>query len=910
MCEFVGSKDLASDRSLMESHCKSHQKESAGTHQSDYTFKEEDVPGLAEVLAEVAYLWELMAVALRMSKTVIEDCRDKGSDLTIKLYHVLHTWVVGQHSNARQATLENLKAALASPLVQRRHLASELEDKLKTSLSLSTLSTSQKKSTLKSGVKEVLVKKYMKSPEVPHTSWPPVVNKAFINLALIETSGQPLKSDYSIRGDADDVLAVKKKVEYKKIFGIYEKGKSILVLGRPGSGKSTLVHKIVRDWSVGEALQGAELVFLVSLRALHSNNDRKLSDILRCLAFDEKNLELALSSIEQVQGDKVCFVLDGFDEYCPLNKMVSVIFALLNKSYLVNAMIILTSRPAAASASSDIKNNSFQKIEVFGFSKIQIKEYIDHFPFSPSPESIKGHTEKLYRFLESRPGVLDLCYLPVNCAIICFIYDTDPGNLPDTQTQMYALFTRLIILRQLASYNISMRLSSLDDLKGETAESFKKTCSLAFDMVLDNKQVVTGGPASRDEAHSLGLITTDVTADLSGVTNSYSFLHLTLQEFLAAYHLSKLDHKQQLSLIEKHSGSLHLRNMWKFYFGLESFDDGLEKAKKLLIKKQDLFKCQCLYETKQASITGQLVSSTHMLLTGTLSNYDISAIAYVISMAAQVGSATHIERLVFGIWGNSENDKLKSLISQLNDKALGFFEALTVSFCPISIADVEALADKLKLYRTEKSEAQGLKNLKSLKLLGVGMEDEGVAILAAGLTGNHVIEHLDLPLNSISATGISLIMKIDCHLHCLSLYNIDMDDEGARAVARELKNKPSLHIVDLFNNNITIAGVEALATALHKLSYETSHARDISYSNLPDQSGVTNVRDEIASDKYFSSFRVERPQPMSVVNYDTDEDTLSYASPSYHISINIRNNSFERGDVARAVKRIRESSSN
>ncbi len=882
----------------MESQCKDHRceaKERAGTHQSDYTFKEEDVPGLAMALAEVAYLWELIAVALRMSKTVIEDCRDKGSDLAIKLYHVLHTWVVGQHSNARQATLENLKAALASPLVQHPQLASELAGKLKTSLSLPTLSTSQKKSTLKSGVKEVLVKKYMKCPEVPRTSWPPVVSRTFINLALIETSGQPLESDYSIRGDADDVLAVKKKVEYNETFSSYEQGKNILVLGRPGSGKSTLVHKIVRDWSVGEALQGAELVLLVSLRTLHSNNDRKLSDILHSLFFDENYLKQVSTTIEQVQGDKVCFVFDGFDEYCPPNKMASVIFALLTKSYLVNAMIILTSRPAAASASSHIKNNSFLKIEVFGFSKIQIKEYIDHFPFSPSSESIKGHTEKLYRFLESRPGVLDLCYLPVNCAIICFIYDTDPGNLPDTQTQIYALFTRLIILRQLASYNISMRLSSLDDLKGETAESFKKICSLAFDMVLDNKQVVTGGPASSDEAHSLGLITTDVTEDLSGVTNSYSFLHLTLQEFLAAYHLSKLDHKQQLSLIEKHSGSLHLHNMWKFYFGLESFDEGLEKAEILLFNKGSLLKCQCLHEAKQASITGQLVSSTCMLFDETLSNYDISAIACAISMAAQESSATHIKSLIFGLWGDSENDKLKSLISQLNDEALGYLELLNV-MCTISITDVEALVDKLKLYKTEKSEAQGLKNLKSLQLVHVGMEDEGVAILAAGLTGNHVIEYLDLSFDSISATGISLIMKIDCHLQCLSLTNIDMDDEGARAVARELENKPSFDIVNLSRNNITIAGVEALVTALHKMSCETSHARDSVSSNSPDQLETSNVQDETSPGKDTLCF--------------AGDDILYYWSPSYHIEIHLSNNSTDRASVVSIVNKIQESSPN
>ncbi len=127
------------ERVVMQSQCDKHPNEQAGNWQSDCTFKEEDVPAIVAALAGVAYLWEHIAIALRMPLTVIEECRDKGSDLTMKkLYNVLHTWVVGQHPNARQATLENLKAVLASPLVQHPLLASELEDKLKTLLHLPT----------------------------------------------------------------------------------------------------------------------------------------------------------------------------------------------------------------------------------------------------------------------------------------------------------------------------------------------------------------------------------------------------------------------------------------------------------------------------------------------------------------------------------------------------------------------------------------------------------------------------------------------------------------------------------------------------------------------------------------------------------------------------------------------------
>ncbi len=111
-------------------------------------------------------------------------------------------------------------------------------------------------------------------------------------------------------------------------------------------------------------------------------------------------------------------------------------------------------------------DESYKTIEVFGFSKSQISEYISNYPFLSSSADI-CHPEKLQRFLSSHPGVLDLCYLPVNCAIICYIYNFEPDYLPDTQTRIYELFTISIILRQLLGKHKYVQLQSLEDLDGQ-----------------------------------------------------------------------------------------------------------------------------------------------------------------------------------------------------------------------------------------------------------------------------------------------------------------------------------------------------------------------------------------------------------------------------------------------------------
>ena len=100
--------------------------------------------------------------------------------------------------------------------------------------------------------KECLLYLYFTQSEVPKDSWPPVGIKTFINLVLIKRIKE--KSDpkhYALSGDTNKVIAQKENIEYSEVFGEYKSSELVLVEGRPGSGKTTLVHKIIKDWING-----------------------------------------------------------------------------------------------------------------------------------------------------------------------------------------------------------------------------------------------------------------------------------------------------------------------------------------------------------------------------------------------------------------------------------------------------------------------------------------------------------------------------------------------------------------------------------------------------------------------------------------------------------------------------------
>ena len=252
-------------------------------------------------------------------------------------------------------------------------------------------------------------------------------NPTFVNLVLIKQTARST-CDYTIV----EMLMIfyiegKEVAEYEEIFSEY-KGEVVLLEGRLGSGKTTLVHKITQDWAQGKPiLQGARYVFLVTLREVnYSKKDEKLSDIIDIFYDSEEIKKIAENEIKKFRGRGVCFIIDGLDEYQNKNKE-SEIYKLMNKKVFPSSMVILASRPAATHY---LRDKCARRVEVIGFTKDQINKYVEtYFDSSVMISEMK-------KFLDEHPKVQHMCYLPIQAEILCFLFDNKGGNIPHTETRL------------------------------------------------------------------------------------------------------------------------------------------------------------------------------------------------------------------------------------------------------------------------------------------------------------------------------------------------------------------------------------------------------------------------------------------------------------------------------------------
>ena len=499
-----------------------------------------------------------------------------------------------------------------------------------------------------------LLDRYAHLKEVPNT-WPPVGASTFVELALIHNDRHHVNNnyDYSIRGDMDDILERKRKAKYVDCFSSIENGILVLIEGRPGCGKTTLTHKITRDWARGpDILKGAQELFLVSLRILALKNINSLPGILNIIYHNDEMSEKVVNKLDKNDGEGACFVIDGLDEYKERDNPDNLIYQLINKEYLPKAMIIVASRPVGT---VKIRDRASKRVEVLGFSKDQIKVYLEAYSFKAGISSVS----RLDAFLKDHVNVYHMCYLPVHAAMICYIYDNCDGEIPSTETKIYELFTLLTIKRMLKVNNDSTKITSLRMLEGSLHKSFDNICMLAFDMTVSSKQAVFEGDINShlsDEVgssiHSLGLVTIDSTARLLDFEHLYSFLHLTFQEFLAAFYLTTLDDDTQLIKVREHVSKSEMLVVWKFYCGLVKFNHSKDQRLELImsfVKKDDLYRFQCALESKQKAVcestfhNGENTSQGSICVRDhTFLSVDFNAMSYSI-----VNTSFHVTELVF-----------------------------------------------------------------------------------------------------------------------------------------------------------------------------------------------------------------------------------------------------------------------
>ena len=487
--------------------------------------------------------------------------------------------------------------------------------------------------------RELLAASYL-AEESKSDAWPPLKIVNFVQLALVqqEKRAQHLHL-HTIKEDIDQVYGHKVNIKYNDLFQNVDHSSLILIEGRPGSGKTTLLVRISCDWANGN-ISKSKLIIFVRLRYLDRTREIYLRDLLllACPALTDTDILGFSSYIEGRLGEDVIFMLDGFDEYGVSADTGKFICNLIEGKIFSRSTVILSSRPAATQGFRQIAT---QWIEVVGFMKEQVIKYIQTYY-----EHDKEKGVQLEQHLNSHTNVLNLCYLPIYCAMLVHLYEQE-SLLPETETEFYRYFTLSSIFRTISKsikHNIK-KLTTFDQLPPKEKSLFDKICHLAVRATVESRQVFEEseisdicGDIDSIEKENPELLVIDRCLATVGYDSKYSFLHLTLQEYLSAVYIAGRDNSEQISIVRSYSGEDHLDVMWRFLFGILDYSkESTVNLFKLLLdttRKNQLFHIQCAYESQHSGASTEVLQfHENNLELDEIGHIDIVCISYVLQTA-------------------------------------------------------------------------------------------------------------------------------------------------------------------------------------------------------------------------------------------------------------------------------------
>ena len=510
-------------------------------------------------------------------------------------------------------------------------------------------------------------------------AWPPLKIVDFVKLSLVKQDKHVYHMNLrTIEKDIDSVVGGKSNIRYEDIFQTVDNMSLVLFEGRPGSGKTTLLVRISCDWARG-AFLSSKLVLLVRLRHLNKTEDTCLHDILSVACpdfFTFGDCQCLSSYIERILGENVVFLLDGFDEYAPGAHNDNYISKLILKKVCPRSIVILSSRPAATQR---FRQNASIYIEVVGFMKEQVLRYVNCYF-----EDDKEKSLFLVKHLEKHQNLMNLCYLPLHCAMLVFLYEVD-DILPETETEFYRDFTLSLLIRSIRKHtDMPPNLESFDCLPDAEKDIFHKICKLAFKATVDSRQVFKEREVKEiffndNSTERVGLVVIDRYFAKCGIDETYTFLHLTLQEYLAAVFVSRLSESKQISAIANHFSRQHLFVTTRFLFGI--LDYCKENTKNLFeqmlgaTKDHHLHHIQCACESHSASACTDVINFHDKNLS--FQNVNNSSDIFCITFVLKTGKYDAIE-LSFSKCDFDVNDAV-SLLQGVGDRQLSLTMKYVIS---------------------------------------------------------------------------------------------------------------------------------------------------------------------------------------------------------------------------------------
>ena len=679
-----------------------------------------------------------------------------------------------------------------------------------------------------------------------YNKWPHVEGKKFINLSLLskhritpQEAHQYTKAMF--HGNVSSIDPNKKmKMEHiaKTDDGSILKGRQrcILVEGAPGVGKSTFAWKLCQQWGKGKILQQYRVMLLLRLREKRVREIKTERDLFR------QCKPIAVDEICHNDGKGVFLLLDGWDELPEeLREKDSFFLDLIQGQVLLDATVLVTSRPHASEIIvTECKDYVFQHIQVAGFTEENVQAFI-----SSSVGDDSKLLEGLQTYVSSYPHIKSMMYNPLNAAIVVEVYRNsykEESTIPKTMTELYSSLIRSLLLRYLKEHPVLGKrrrtIHQFSDLPSDMYQQFCEVCRLAYEGITKHQQVIfTDLP---DDFNSLDLMqcVPELYVD-EGAVLSYNFLHLTIQEFLAAYHVSLQSAQEKVKFFQNHQKAQSNQMVLKFFAGLTNLKDFSDEE--LLPQLSDdeytrtgtctriaLATIHFLFETKQR--IKMLNALSKVIFSSFISPFDSYVLGYIASLTTcswkieiRCGSdrASAVAMLVKG-----------TLHPKHENLYLYPAEALPVSL-EISGFGSEDYIDLSDFFKGHPS---FLKRIIFLGLREAGLDGHSCEVFSESMSLIPHLEVLDLSNNNcigysqkydfspnsssrsdspVSAVKLIDALKTQNTVKLLNFGATDIGEPECEALAQWLSSPTcSLHVLDIGGNILSSRATQVIITSL------------------------------------------------------------------------------------------------